>query len=103
MPQPIDVQHPFDRLAEAPCHLRDTHDLQSTPKDEEETAAPGLVHSAQTKNASMYGGWRSSGRHASTDRMGCRIGEVELAGMSTLRDAVPLAVPPLHGHCVDGA
>ena len=60
-----------------------------------------LVHPAQTKNASMYGGRRSSRRHASTDRMGCGIGKVELRSMGTLRHAVPLAVSPLHGHCVD--
>src|SRR6266852_5659544 len=49
----------------------------------------------------MYGGRRSSRRHASTNRMGSGIGKVELRSMGTVRHAVSLAVSPLHGYCVD--
>jgi hypothetical protein len=62
---------------------------------------PGLVHTAQTEDASMYGGRRSSRRHASVDRMGGGNGEVKLRGTGTLPHAVPLAVSPLHGYRVD--
>jgi len=35
------------------------------------------------------------------NRMGSGIGKVELRSMGTVRHAVPLAVSPLHGYCVD--
>ncbi len=37
-----------------------------------------FVHATQKKNTAMYGGRRRSRGDASTDRVGCSIGEVEL-------------------------
>jgi hypothetical protein len=60
-----------------------------------------MTRSQATRKCEKLAGQLSSRRHASADRMGGGNGEVKLRGMGTLRDAVPLAVSPLHGHCVD--
>jgi UbiA prenyltransferase family len=59
------------------------------------------LHTAQTTNTCVCPGRRASGCRASIDRLGGSIWQVEHRGMGTLRDAFSVAVPTLHGNCVE--
>src|SRR5437879_12143050 len=55
------------------------------------------LHSAQTKNTSMYFGGGLSGSYAPSDRLGSGIGWIEFPRVDPLRHSLLLAVPPLNG------
>ena len=59
------------------------------------------VHPPQTEDAALYDRRSVFGSHASIDRMGWSVRYVERGGVGTLRHALPLAVPSLHGDRLD--
>jgi len=59
------------------------------------------LHSSQTENIYVHIGGCLPGRHASAYWLGRRHGEIEPAGGGALRVPVSLAIPSLHGYCVD--
>jgi len=60
-----------------------------------------LLHSPQTKDATVHSGWRISRRDASSNRLGRGVRQAGLPSMDPLRNPFSLAVPALHGDRVD--